>query len=100
MKEIASINGTTLCIENVVINDLVQYQKTNSFAIENGGILIGLLNPAEKQIIITDFTKATESDHQSQFYFKRSEKKHQQKMDELWERSGNKKNISRGMAYA
>ncbi len=91
MIKFSSPEGPTLCFEETVWKRFVQYQKEGDFSLENGGILIGVLNPAENQIIITDCTEATETDKRSRYRFFRSENFHQQIMDELWESSEHSK---------
>lgn len=88
MKKFSSPDGMTLCIIDNVWERFVQYQKEGDFTLENGGILIGILNPADNQVVITDHTEAAETDKRSRFHFFRSQNLHQQIMDELWETSG------------
>ena len=77
-------NGSELCLKENVWDQFLLLQKKGEFTTENGGILIGQLNPAEKRIILTDFTDAKETDIRARFHFFRSEKYHQKTMDELW----------------
>ena len=80
-------NNLELCLKDNVWDHFKLLQRANEFSAENGGILIGQLNPAEKQVLITDFTEAMKSDKRSRFHFFRSEKSHQKVMDDLWEES-------------
>lgn len=68
-----------------------QYMKTYDFNVESGGIIIGTLNPADKQVIVTNVTTPFQKDKRGTNFFKRVEYGHQQEMDRLWEKSDQKK---------
>ena len=70
-----------------VCEKLISYMKDYHFRIEKGGIIIGVLNPAEKQIIATDLTEPQKKDKCTAFTYKRAEYGHQERMDKLWEES-------------
>ena len=62
-------NNLELCLKDNVWDHFKLLQRANELSAENGGILIGQLNPAEKQVLITDFTEAMKSDKRSRFHF-------------------------------
>lgn len=76
-----------LCIDESVWDRFLKYQSADEFTVENGGILIGLLNPANDEIIITDCTEPMNEDKRSRFHFFRSANMHQNVMDRLWKES-------------
>jgi hypothetical protein len=74
---------------NSEVHEKITYLMRNyHFKIESGGIIIGILNPAEKQIIATDLTEPQAKDRCTAVMYKRSEYGHQERMDKLWEESG------------
>lgn len=68
-----------------------EYSKEYDFKIESGGIIIGKLNPAANQVIVTDITTPFQKDKRGRYFFRRAEYGHQQEMDRLWEESDQKK---------
>jgi len=80
-----------LMVEDKVYYTLQRYQAQSVFTRESGGMLIGELNPAKKQIIITDMTTPQKKDKSTFNRFIRSEYGHQDIMDKLWKESGYKK---------
>ncbi len=80
-----------LCFDKNVWARFLQYQGAEQFTVENGGILVGELNPADRLIIITDCTEPMKEDKRSRFHFFRSENMHQRIMDKLWQESDYKK---------
>jgi len=84
-------NELSLSIDDSV-NDLFQrYISSYDFRIESGGIIIGILNPANNQIVITDVTEPCIKDKRSPFSYIRSSHGHQEIMDRLWEESNQRK---------
>lgn len=83
------------CEKSIVFSiDEVVYQKWTSyidncnFVIESGGIIVGKLNPAEKQVIATDITVPQIADKCTKNRYIRAELGHQEIMDNLWKESG------------
>lgn len=74
-------------LNSEVHDKLTNYIGNYDFKIESGGIIIGILNPAEKQIIATDLTEPQAKDKCTAVTYKRSEYGHQEIMDKLWEES-------------
>lgn len=74
-------------LNSEVYDKLINYIENYDFKIESGGIIIGILNPAENQIIATDLTEPQEQDKCTAGTYKRSEYGHQEIMDKLWEES-------------
>ena len=74
-------------VNSEVHEKLTNYMKNYHFKIESGGIIIGILNPDEKQIIATDLTEPQAKDKCTAVTYKRSEYGHQERMDKLWEES-------------
>lgn len=70
-----------------VYGKYLAYMDKYNFKIENGGIIVGILNPAEKKIIATDVTEPQKKDRCSALGYKRAEFGHQEIMDKLWEES-------------
>ncbi|MGN1304774.1 MAG: Mov34/MPN/PAD-1 family protein [Oscillospiraceae bacterium] len=70
-----------------VINELKDFQLTNNFEKEYGGILIGLFDVKENAYIITDITWPQKEDIQKKFRFIRKDPIHQSIMDDLWKKS-------------
>lgn len=67
---------------------LKEFQTTNSFSVEYGGIIVGFYNAAENAYVITDMTWPQKDDIQTKFRFVRKDPIHQSIMDDLWEKSG------------
>ena len=76
-----------LSLKNAVVDTFVENMKNNWLGIENGGILVGTLNPAANETVVTDITEPQEKDMQSTFSYYRAEYGHQQIMNSLWESS-------------
>ena len=76
-------------LNSEVYDKLINYIENYDFKIESGGIIIGILNPAENQIIATDLTEPQAKDKCTAVTYKRSEYGHQEIMDKLWEESQN-----------
>ena len=91
MEFVDKISKIKLVFLNNVINFYEEYMHEYDFRIESGGIIVGYLNLADKQVIITDITTPFSEDSRGRNYFKRSEYGHQQEMDRLWHESGQKK---------
>lgn len=87
MKNKYSCNAFKLIISDNVLNQLDEYIRMFDFKLESGGILIGQLNPVNKEYIVTDITKPYDKDKRSPCAFLRAEYGHQQRMNVLWEES-------------
>ncbi len=75
-------------IDEDVCQKWTNYINNYNFEIESGGIIVGKLNPAEKQVIATDITEPQNKDKCTKNMYKRAEYGHQEIMDNLWEESG------------
>lgn len=75
-------------ISSEVHNTLKEFQTTNNFLVEYGGIIVGFYNAAEDAYVITDITWPQKEDLQAKFRFVRKDHAHQSIMDNLWEKSG------------
>lgn len=75
-------------IEEIVYQKWTSYIDNYNFEIESGGIIVGKLNPAEKQVIATDITEPQKEDKCTKNTYKRAECGHQEIMDNLWKESG------------
>jgi hypothetical protein len=74
-------------INEVVYQKWTNYIDNYNFDIESGGIIVGKLNPAEKQVIATDITEPQQKDKCTKNTYKRAEYGHQEIMDNLWKES-------------
>ncbi len=75
-------------IDEVVYQKWTSYIDNYNFAIESGGIIVGKLNPAKKQVIATDITVPQKEDKCTKNRYIRAELGHQEIMDNLWKESG------------
>ncbi|MCO5388554.1 MAG: Mov34/MPN/PAD-1 family protein [Desulfosporosinus sp.] len=76
-----------LSLSAEVYGRFLAYIDNYNFKIENGGIIVGILNPAKKMIIATDVSEPQKKDRCSAFAYRRAEFGHQEIMDKLWEES-------------
>jgi len=74
-----------------VYEKLLSYKDNYHFRIESGGIIVGVLSPADSRIIATDVTEPQKKDKCTAFTYKRAEYGHQQLMDKLWDESQHSK---------
>lgn len=80
-----------LSIDEDVYQKWTGYIDNYNFAIESGGIIVGKLNPIEKQVIATDITLPQNNDKCTKNRYIRAELGHQEIMDNLWKESGSVK---------
>lgn len=91
MEYIDEISKVRLTFSKKVEDFYMNYKETYNFNVESGGIIVGCLNPADNEVIITDVTEPYPKDRRGSNFFKRSEYGHQQEMDRLWKESNYKK---------
>lgn len=91
MEFIDEDSKISIIFETSVMDFYLNYMEKYDFKVESGGILVGYLNPADRQVIITDVTTPFLKDCRCPCSFKRSEHGHQQEMDRLWEESNHTK---------
>lgn len=91
MEFVDKISKVKLVLLDDVIDFYAEYMNEYDFRVESGGIIVGCLNPADRQVIITDITTPFPKDSRGRNYFRRSEYGHQQEMDRLWSESGRRK---------
>lgn len=82
-------NKIVLSFSSSVCEKFLEYIKFYHFKRENGGIIVGILNPVRKRIVITDVTEPQKKDKCSSYRFKRDVYGHQEIMDQLWKESDN-----------
>lgn len=75
-------------IDEAVYQKWTCYLDNYNFEIESGGIIVGKLNPAEKQVIATNITEPQKEDKCTKNAYKRAGYGHQEIMDNLWKESG------------
>ena len=80
-----------VAVAQEVIRKLRDIQKTHSFRIESGGIIVGYYENSLGELKISDLTFPQAKDVRSRFRFIRKAAGHQDIMDELWKKSGHKK---------
>ena len=78
-------------IDDSIIAYINDYQKYGDYCVEAGGILIGLYEPKDDLIVLTDLTQPQINDRCGRYHFKRDECGHQEIADELWEKSNHRK---------
>lgn len=84
-------NNVNVKIGDSVLTYAEDYQRHGNYGIEAGGILIGMYEPKEELIVLTNLTQPQISDRCGKYYFKRSEQGHQEIADRLWEESNHRK---------
>lgn len=87
MNFIHSSDNFKLRIDKKVSVFFKNYQDNGDFKTESGGIIIGVLHPAQNEIYLTDISTPQPTDKRSSTSFIRTEKGHQQIMNDLWEES-------------
>lgn len=80
-------NVIVFSLSSDVYGKLSSYRENYHFRNESGGIIVGVLKPAENMIIATDVTEPQKKDKCDTFTYKRAEYGHQDIMDKLWDES-------------
>lgn len=91
MEFIDEDSEVRLLFDKSVTDFYLKYMKEFDFKVESGGIIVGSLNPADGQVLITDVTTPFRRDQRGANSFRRAEYGHQQEMDRLWENSNHTK---------
>lgn len=87
MEFIESVTGIRIKVEESVVSFFSKYMEDYDFKIESGGIIVGILNPYENQVVVTDVTLPHAKDIRKSNVFKRASAGHQEEMDRLWNES-------------
>lgn len=77
-----------LKLDDAVLVRFAVYRQVNTHDREAGGVLLGRHLLHTSDIVIDEITEPMSGDRRSRFEFRRGQKSHQRRSDEVWEASG------------